>query len=137
VITVQAPGGSRLSLKAHSSPTVGIDFAITSDSSQSIVFVGSVDVAEHHLLSYFRSAEQIHDLRLRIPEAVFDSEPVHNILLTASQQRRRFIYDRETSVLRVHAMARPVHDAVSLLVTHFLLTASMHRLWQHLCATGS
>jgi len=39
------------------------------------------------------------------------------------RQKRRFTYDRETSVLRMFAMARPLHDTVSLLVSKFLLEA--------------
>jgi hypothetical protein len=82
-----------------------------------------VDGAEHHLRSYLTLANPLYDLRLRIPETLLSSKPVKDILRSVLRQKRRFTYDRETSVLRVYAMARPLHDAVSLLVPKFLLEA--------------
>ena len=105
VITAQALGGQGLSPKVYSFPAVRTSSTTTSDSSLPIISVESVDSAEQHLLSYLGLAEPLHDLRLRFLEAFLDGEPVRNILRSALQQRRRFIYDRETCVLRVYTMS--------------------------------
>ena len=99
------------------------DSTATNDYSQPVIIVKSVDSAEHHLLSYLALANPLYDLRLRIPEAILSSKTVEDILKSALRQKRRFTYDRETSVLRVYAMARPLHDAISLLVPKFLVEA--------------
>lgn len=114
--TVQA------SEKVHSLLTLQTRSTVTCDSPQPAISVESVDLAQKHILLYLGSA-QLHDLRLRISETVFDSKPVHSILRTILQQRRKITYDRETSVLRVYAMARPVHDAISHLVSNFKVDA--------------
>ena len=122
VITTQAPGGQWLS-KAHASAAVPAGSTTTSDSEHPVIAVESVDGAKHHLLSYLALANPLYDLRLRIPEAVLSSKPVDDILrsvLRQEQLNRRFAYDRETSVLRVYAMSRPVHDAISRSVSYFL-----------------
>jgi len=93
----------------------------TDDSSHPIISVESADVAECHLLSYLGSPDTLDDLRLRIPESLLFSRSVKEILKSALRQKRRFSYDRETSLLRIHAMARPVHDAVSLFLADFKL----------------
>jgi hypothetical protein len=81
--------------------------------------VEAVDGAEHHLLSYLALPLSLYDLRLRIPEAVLCSEPVRKLLKSAFQQERRFAYDRETTVLRVYAMSRAIHDAILPFVAKF------------------
>src|SRR5271170_6776708 len=118
VIATQAPREQWLS-KVRCFPTGS---TATGDSSQPVI-AESVDGAEHHLLSYLALANPLYDLRLRIPEAVLSSKQVKDILRSVLRQKRRFAYDRETSVLRVYAMARPLHDAVSLLVPKFLVEA--------------
>jgi hypothetical protein len=122
VIATQAPGGQWLS-KSPGFTAVPTGSTTPSDSSQPAIAVESVGGAERHLLSYLTLANPLYDLRLRIPEAVLFSKPVEDILRSVLRQKRRFTYDRETSVLRVYAMARPLHDAVSLLVPKFLVEA--------------
>jgi len=99
------------------------DRATTSDSSHPIISVESADTAQCHLLSYLGSPDTLDDLRLRIPEIVLFSRPVEKILKSALLQKRRFSYDRETSLLRIYAIARPIHDAVANLVADFLMEA--------------
>ena len=121
VVTAQAPREQCLS-KAPGFATVTTDSTTASHSSHPVI-AESVDSAERHLLSYLALANPLYDLRLRIPEAVLSSKPVEDILrsvLRQKRQKRKFAYDRETSVLKVYAIARPLHDAVSLLVSRFL-----------------
>jgi len=99
-------------------------FTTTNDSSHPIISVESADAAESHLLSYLESPDTLDDLRLRIPETILFSRPVEKILKSALQLKRRFSYDRETSLLRIYAIARPVHEAVSLLLGDFKLEAT-------------
>jgi hypothetical protein len=122
VITAQALRRQWLS-KARGFAAVSTGSTTTSDSSQPVIAVESVDGAEHHLLSYLALANPLYDLRLRIPEAVLSSKPVDDILRSILRQKRRFAYDRETSVLRVYAISRPIHDVVSFLVLKFLVEA--------------
>jgi len=122
VITAQAPREQCLS-KAPGPAAKTTSSTTTSNSEQPVIAVVSVDSAEHHLLSYLALANPLYDLRLQIPEAILSSKPVKDILRSVLRQKRRFAYDRETCVLRVYAMARPLHDTVSLLVPKFLVEA--------------
>ena len=99
-------------------PTIS---TVTSDYWQPVIAVESVDAAKQYLLSFLALANPLYDLRLRISESVLFSKPVENILKSVLRQKRKFAYDRETSVLRLYAMARPLHDEVQPLVSNFLL----------------
>jgi hypothetical protein len=120
VIATQAPREQWLS-KAPGFAAVPTGSTTTSDSSQPVIAVESVDDTEHRLLSYLALANPLYDLRLQIPEAFLSSKPIKDILRSVLRQKRRFTYDRETSVLRLYAMARPLHDTIQLLVSNFLL----------------
>ena len=120
VIATQAPREQWLS-KVRDFAAVPTGSTATIDYSQPIIAVESVNTAERHLLSYLALANPLYDLRLRIPTAILFSRPVEKILRSVLRQKRRFAYDRETSILRLYAMARPVHDAVLSLVSNFLL----------------
>lgn len=90
---------------------------------RSAIAIQLIDTAEKYISSFFASEATFHDLLLQIPENIFRSRSVETILRSAARQKRRFTYDREKCVLRLYAMSRPLHDAVSLLVSRFLLKA--------------
>jgi len=111
---------------SHSATASDLSNSTTvSDSSHPIISVESADTAQCHLLSYLGSPDTLDDLRLRIPETVLFSRPVEKILKSALRQKRKFSYDRETSLLRIYAIARPVHDAISHFVGDFKIEAAI------------
>lgn len=122
MIATQAPREQWLS-NVQGFTAVPTGSTATSDYSQPVIAVESVDVAENHLRSYLALANPLYDLRLRIPAAVLFSKPVEKILRSVLRQKRRFAYDRETSVLRLYAMSRPLHDSVASLVSKFIVQA--------------
>jgi hypothetical protein len=131
ITTTRAPGGQRLSFQARNLRTAQIerldsprpvDSPQPADFSQPAIVIGSVKDAEHHLLSYLGS-DYLDDLRLQIPWTIFVNERIEEVLRSAKKQKRRFAYDRETSVLKVYAMARPVHGAIYRFVDRFLVAA--------------
>jgi len=73
VIATQAPREQWLS-KVRCFAAVPTGSTATSDYSQPVIAVESVDGAEHHLLSYSALANPLYDLRLRIPEALLSSK---------------------------------------------------------------
>jgi hypothetical protein len=122
VIATQAPREQWLS-NVQGFTAVPTGSTATSDYSQPVIAVELVDVAENHLRSYLALANPLYDLRLRIPAAVLFSKPVEKILRSVLRQKRRFAYDRETSVLRLYTMSRTLHDSVAPLVSKFIVQA--------------
>jgi hypothetical protein len=68
-------------------------------------------------------SDYLDDLHLQIPWTIFVNERIEEVLRSAKKQKRRFAYDRETSVLKVYAVARPVHGAIYRFVDRFLVAA--------------
>jgi hypothetical protein len=75
----------------------------------------TVDAAEHSVTS-FLNLDATFDLRLRIAESVYHDTRIQSLL-----NGQRSSYNPETRLLKVNAMARPVHVALADLVSDFLV----------------
>lgn len=84
--------------------------------------INSPSEAQRLLARYFQF-EISTDLLIRIPEQLLYAPPVKQVLKAAKARKRLFSYDRETNLLRIRGMSRPVHDAAGLLASEFLTSA--------------
>ncbi|KAL2870216.1 uncharacterized protein BJX67DRAFT_277495 [Aspergillus lucknowensis] len=80
--------------------------------------------AQRLLVRYFHF-EISTDLLIRIPEQLLYAPPVKQVLRAAKARKRLFSYDRETNLLKIRGMSRPVHDAAAMLASEFLTSATV------------
>ncbi|KAJ9214273.1 hypothetical protein DTO166G4_4118 [Paecilomyces variotii] len=107
-----------ISSTSHTSHSTPIDHSIM-DTSRTI---NTLSEAQKVLTRYFQF-EISTDLIVRIPEKLLYAPPVKQALKKAKAQKRIFSYDRETSILKIRGMARPVHDAIVTFASEFLSDA--------------
>jgi hypothetical protein len=115
-----SPRTAQIKHPDSSRPADSLQYA---DSSQPIIVVESIGDAKHRILSYLDLEYPDYDLRLQIPWTIFVHESIEEVLRSLKKQKRRFAYDRETHILKVYSMSRPVHSAIFPCLDIFLRTA--------------
>jgi hypothetical protein len=90
-----------------------------------VIVVDSATGAEHHLKAFLEEPVSTTDLLLKISVEILFSKSVTQLLKIVRKRKRRFSYDRETSILKVNSMSRPLHDAMSDLISQFLVNAAV------------
>lgn len=106
-----------------------VEYSAETSNSKLGIRSSHVSKIEHHaegLIKDYLSFDKYspYDLVLKLPEAVIDSEPVSNVVTLALHSKRKVEYNAETSILRILAMSRPVHDVIAMLVSRFLMKAT-------------
>ncbi|KAL4780703.1 hypothetical protein BJX76DRAFT_360616 [Aspergillus varians] len=81
--------------------------------------VNSIPEAQRHLKSFLEREPCNSDLLLRLSDSIFKSGPVTQILKSAASRKWKHSYDAEHGILKVFAMARPIHDAILPLLARF------------------
>ncbi|BCS29410.1 uncharacterized protein APUU_70980S [Aspergillus puulaauensis] len=87
--------------------------------------INTPDELEHLIRCYLRT-QTANDITINCPESLLYVEPIKKLMQEHPRGNHPwFSYDREHCLLKLFAMARPLHDAAAMLASSFMTSAAV------------